>query len=181
MRRVAIAGALAPFFASIVFHLIGPHAQAVTGQQVHRPALVFDQYLIDLGAIKPTKYAYATFAFANSGKETVRVKDLQPSCGCLSPRLEKREYQPGEQGQFLVRIMVPNEAPGPKEYTIGVAVFGRSEEYDPRLDSIVRVEARRLRTKLDEYYAGGGRHDPIVIEMPRGSYVPTFARRAPAA
>jgi adenylate cyclase len=83
--------------------------------------------------------------------------------------------------RFVVERALAGEADQVKEYTIGVAVFGRSEEYDPRLDSIVRVEARRLRTKLDEYYAGGGRHDPIVIEMPRGSYVPTFARRAPAA
>ena len=80
--------------------------------------------------------------------------------------------------RYVVERAMAGESDHVKEYTIGVAVFGRSEQYDPRLDSIVRVEARRLRTKLDEYYASAGREDPIVIEMPRGAYVPTFERRA---
>jgi adenylate cyclase len=80
--------------------------------------------------------------------------------------------------RYVVERAIAGESDQVKEYVIGVAVFGRDEQYDPRLDSIVRVEARRLRTKLDEYYAGSGRHDPIVIEMRRGAYVPAFSRRA---
>ena len=80
--------------------------------------------------------------------------------------------------RYVVERALAGESDQVKEYVIGVAVFGRDEQYDPRLDSIVRVEARRLRTKLDEYYAGSGRHDPIVIEMRRGAYVPAFSRRA---
>jgi TolB-like protein len=80
--------------------------------------------------------------------------------------------------RYVVERALAGEIDQVKEYTIGVAVFGRSEQYDPRLDSIVRVEARRLRTKLDEYYAGAGRDDPILIEMRRGAYVPAFDRRA---
>ena len=56
-------------------------------------------------------------------------------------------------------------------------MFDRKEPYDPRLDSIVRVEAGRLRSKLDEYYANGGVGDAIRISLPRGSYVPVFDRR----
>lgn len=82
--------------------------------------------------------------------------------------------------RYVVDRALAGESDQVKEYTIGVAVFGRSEEYDPRLDSIVRVEARRLRTKLDEYYAAAGRADPIVIEMRRGAYVPAFERRTAA-
>ena len=82
--------------------------------------------------------------------------------------------------RYVVERALAGESDQVKEYVIGVAVFGRDEQYDPRLDSIVRVEARRLRTKLDEYYAGSGRHDPIVIEMRRGAYVPAFSRRATA-
>lgn len=82
--------------------------------------------------------------------------------------------------RYIVERAVAGESDQVKEYVIGVAVFGRDEQYDPRLDSIVRVEARRLRTKLDEYYAGDGRTDPIVIRVPRGSYTPIFERR-PAA
>jgi TolB-like protein len=76
--------------------------------------------------------------------------------------------------RFVVGRALAGEGDQVKEYVIGVEVFKRDAEYDPRLDSIVRVEARRLRTKIDEYYAGPGREDPIVIRIPRGSYVPTF-------
>src|SRR5688572_18797552 len=48
-----------------------------------------------------------------------------------------------------------------KEYSIGLEVFGKPETFDPRLDSIVRVEARRLRLMVDRYYASEGRHDPV--------------------
>jgi tetratricopeptide (TPR) repeat protein len=65
-----------------------------------------------------------------------------------------------------------------KEYLIGVDVFGRSAEYDPRVDPVVRVEAGRLRTKLGQYYAGPGHDDRIVIDLPKGSYVPEFRRQA---
>jgi TolB-like protein len=83
--------------------------------------------------------------------------------------------------RYVVERALAGESDQVKEYVIGVAVFGRDEQYDPRLDSIVRVEARRLRTKLDEYYADEGRDDPVVIRIPRGSYSATFERRPPTA
>jgi adenylate cyclase len=83
--------------------------------------------------------------------------------------------------RYVVERTLAGEGDQIKEYVIGVAVFGRGDDYDPRLDSIVRVEARRLRTKLDEYYAADGRDDALVISMPRGSYSPTFEQRSPQA
>lgn len=69
-----------------------------------------------------------------------------------------------------------------KEYVIGREVFDRDGAYDPRTDPIVRVEARRLRKKLDEYYAGTGAQEPIRIAYPKGSCVPEIAARpAPAS
>lgn len=59
-----------------------------------------------------------------------------------------------------------------KEYLIGVEVFDRPSSYDPRVDPIVRVEARRLRSKLKAYYAGDGNNDPVRIEFRTGSYAP---------
>ena len=53
-------------------------------------------------------------------------------------------------------------------------VFDRTSEYDPNVDAIVRVEARRLRAKLKEYYEGPGRNDPVLIGLRPGSYVPIF-------
>ncbi|HZT31998.1 MAG TPA: tetratricopeptide repeat protein [Bryobacteraceae bacterium] len=61
-----------------------------------------------------------------------------------------------------------------KEYVIGVEVFDRSATYDPRIDPIVRVEARRLRAKLCRYYETDGRGDRLRIEFPTGAYVPRF-------
>ena len=65
-----------------------------------------------------------------------------------------------------------------KESIVGVAVFSRPPDYDPRLDPIVRVEARRLRSRLAEYYVGAGADDPVRIELPRGTYAPVFRREA---
>ena len=61
-----------------------------------------------------------------------------------------------------------------KEYLLGVEVFDRGQDFDPRLDPIVRVEAGRLRGKLQEYYEGGGQSDPVRIVFRKGSYAPTF-------
>jgi adenylate cyclase len=79
--------------------------------------------------------------------------------------------------RYVVERALAGETDQIKEYAIGVDVFGRNGAYDPRLDSIVRVEARRLRGKVDEYYAGQGAHDPVVIRLRRGSYVPAFEHR----
>lgn len=61
-----------------------------------------------------------------------------------------------------------------KEYTIAVEVFDRPESFDPKSDSIVRVEARKLRLSLDKYYDTEGRSDSIRIELPKGGYVAQF-------
>jgi TolB-like protein/Tfp pilus assembly protein PilF len=61
-----------------------------------------------------------------------------------------------------------------KETVIGAAVFGREAAYDPKIDPVVRVEARRLRAKLQEYYSGAGQFDPVRIDLPKGSYVPSW-------
>ena len=68
-----------------------------------------------------------------------------------------------------------------KGYTIGVHALGRGESFDPQTDPIVRVEAGRLRRALARYYAGAGSTDPLVIELPRGGYVPTFRALTPSA
>jgi len=65
-----------------------------------------------------------------------------------------------------------------KESSIGVAVFDRAPSYDPKSDPIVRVEARRLRGKLDQYYTGEGKEDPVFITVPKGGYAPVFMDRA---
>src|ERR1044072_8595836 len=68
-----------------------------------------------------------------------------------------------------------------KGYTIAVEALGRAENFDPQADPIVRVEAMRLRRALTRYYENGGKHDPVVIALPLGNYVPMFRRVAPLA
>ena len=79
--------------------------------------------------------------------------------------------------RFVSERSIAGEGERLKEYVIGVEVFDRDERYDPRIDSIVRVEAGRLRTKLEQYYQGVGRNDAIVIRLEKGSYAPTFESR----
>ena len=79
--------------------------------------------------------------------------------------------------EFIVERTLSGEASEIKEYTVALAVYGRREDYDPKTDSIVRVEAGRLRHRLSEYYATDGAHDPVVVELPKGSYVPVFRQR----
>jgi len=76
--------------------------------------------------------------------------------------------------QFLVAHAYGTEAESLKEYTIGVEAFGRPMDFDPKTDPIVRVQTHRLRQKLREYYDTDGRHDPILIEIPKGHYLPTI-------
>lgn len=61
-----------------------------------------------------------------------------------------------------------------KEYSIGVDAFGLSYSFNPQDDPRVRVEARRLRKKLEQYYKSAGALDSIIINIPTGSYIPLF-------
>src|ERR1700704_1585840 len=76
--------------------------------------------------------------------------------------------------EFVVRETLAGRQDGLKEYLLGCQVFGRRPDYDPRHDGIVRVQATTLRKRLEKYYLAEGASDPVVIDLPRGGYVPTF-------
>ncbi len=80
--------------------------------------------------------------------------------------------------RFTVEYTLENRAAELKEYVIGVEVFDRRGKYDPRLDPVVRVEARRLRSKLAGYYEDEGKDDALRIDFPKGAYVPVFRNSA---
>jgi Tol biopolymer transport system component len=67
-----------------------------------------------------------------------------------------------------------------KETTIAVEVFKRAPDYDPKTDPIVRVHARRVRERLQEYYRTEGNDDAVLIDLPKGGYVPHISRKLPA-
>jgi tetratricopeptide (TPR) repeat protein len=81
--------------------------------------------------------------------------------------------------RFVVEAVLHNRQDRIKAYTIGVEVLRRDPKFDPQIDPIVRVEATRLRRAIERYYAGPGANDPLLIDLPRGSYVPTFRYREP--
>lgn len=68
-----------------------------------------------------------------------------------------------------------------KAYTIATEVFGRDPTFDPQVDSIVRIEAGRLRRSLERYYLTDGRVGRLRIDIPRGGYAPVFVSNEPAA
>ena len=74
--------------------------------------------------------------------------------------------------RFTVEAKLSGRDGEVKEYVIGREVFDRGDGYDPRIDPIVRVEARRLRSRLAEYYGGPGRDDALRLEYPKGGYLP---------
>ncbi|HYL38612.1 MAG TPA: hypothetical protein VEV17_22030, partial [Bryobacteraceae bacterium] len=92
--------------------------------------------------------------------------------------LSSAEFVRSERLSRFLRLVVELHLDGKdeeiKESLIGVEVFGRRPDYDPKRDSIVRTEASRLRARLFEYYAGGGKADPVIIDLPKGRYMPVF-------
>lgn len=92
---------------------------------------------------------------------------LSSACFARSERVSKLL-------RFLVERQLEGRAGELKESVIGVEVFGRKPDFDPKIDSTVRTEAVRLRARLSKYYATEGSQDPIVIELPKGGYVPSF-------
>jgi hypothetical protein len=81
--------------------------------------------------------------------------------------------------RFVVERSLEGDGQRLKGYTIAVEAFGRGADFDPQIDPIVRVEAGRLRQRLERYYAAEGACETVMIELPRGGYVPTFRWREP--
>jgi hypothetical protein len=77
--------------------------------------------------------------------------------------------------QFLTARAGDRSGESLKEYTIGVEAFSRPQDFDPKTDTIVRVQIHRLRQKLREYYESDGQLDPVLIEIPKGHYLPVFS------
>jgi len=103
----------------------------------------------------------------------------------LARILASRAFHQGDRLKRFLAFIVSEAIAGHrnelKEYVIGVQVFGKEESFDPRTDPIVRVQARRLRAKLEQYYREEGHGDALIVDLPKGGYAPVFARReAPA-
>ena len=83
--------------------------------------------------------------------------------------------------RFVVETTLEGNGERIKEYVIALEVFEKAEDYDPQADSTVRTEASKLRSRLARYYESEGRDDPVVVTIPKGSYVPKFEDRGNGA
>ena len=92
--------------------------------------------------------------------------------------LSSRTFHAAEGQKKFLRYAVEQTIAGRsnevKEYSVGVEVFERGQYFDPRLDNIVRAEARKLRSRLAKYYETEGEQDLVRIEFPSRGYIPTF-------
>ncbi len=105
--------------------------------------------------------------------------DTLAICAELARVLASPGFAHNDRLSRFLRFVVERHLEGKeheiKESVIGVEVFNRRSDFDPRQDSVVRTEAARLRSRLSEYYAGPGRSSTLRIEVPKGGYTPVFS------
>ena len=82
--------------------------------------------------------------------------------------------------EFVVEESLAGRASRIKAFTVGQAVFGGDDDFDPQANTIVRVEAGRLRRRIAQYYLTAGHGDAVTIDIPKGTYAPEFKRRGTA-
>jgi len=126
-----------------------------------------------------------------NGAEFARPSGAAPSREALiREQLERILASPGFLGanrrmrllRYLVEEVLEGRGDSIKELVIATEVFERAPNYDPQVDSLVRVEMGRLRSRLQEYYGRAGAGEPVRIEIPKGGYRPVFVfRDAPPA
>lgn len=112
-------GIAVPFLFAVMAQITGPRPSPVAAAPA-RPALAFDQYLVDLGPVAPSEEVRAHFDFTNRGRSNIAITELVPSCGCLQPEMKKKLYKRGESGTFVLRVQTANQNPGLKEYRVTV-------------------------------------------------------------
>ncbi len=120
-RKLLVLMALVPLGLAVAANWVNATPSPIDYQQTS-PALIFQQYLVNLGHIPSSskKHVSTRFIFKNGGKHPVTITELKPSCGCLQPRLSKKILQPGERGNFLLRVSTISEAPGKHDYFVTV-------------------------------------------------------------
>jgi TolB-like protein/Tfp pilus assembly protein PilF len=94
--------------------------------------------------------------------------------------LDSRTFRAAHAQRRFLRYVVEEYLAGRgdmlKEFAVGLGAFERGDGFDPRVDPIVRTEARKLRARLAKYYAGEGSGDLVRIDLPKGAYLPAFYR-----
>ncbi len=121
-------------------------------------------------------------------KTTPVPKLLPPSDKNISRQLQRMLNSPGFHAspqqvaflEFVVNKTLTGKAAEIKGYSVATEVFGRGPDFDQSVDPVVSIQASRLRRALERYYLTAGKHDPIRIIIPRGTYVPKFIEQFPS-
>src|ERR1700746_333358 len=112
---------------------------------------------------------------------TAPVDERQQFLGAIDRLVKSQALHSSESLCKLLRYLADQSLQNPgtpiKEYQIATEVFGRPSDFDPHSDSAIRVQGGRLRVKLTDYYASEGSADPIIVELPKGSYTLAFRQR----
>ncbi len=99
----------------------------------------------------------------------------------LNRILSNDEFERSPKISKFLNFVVSETLAGKKNYikahTVAISVFDKDEKFDPQLDPLVRVNAVRLRRMLGQYYSSDGNNDDVIIDIPKGSYVPIFHYR----
>ena len=117
--------------------------------------------------------------------EVMSAETPPPTPAAIAEQLDRilssAAFRRAERSSALLRYFVEQvtnkRSEQLKEYTLGTDVLQRGADFDPRTDPIVRAEASRLRTRIEDYYRTEGRSDSVIVTLPKGGYVPQFTRR----
>jgi hypothetical protein len=141
-----------------------------------RPALVFDRYHVNLGEVEPRPLHEVHFIFENHSDKTVKVTDLKPSCGCLTPKVvtlngkgayvDCREFAPGQVGVLAMGIRPAKELPGPKDLNVVM----QYDDGQPRTETLVFqlvLPQKKLTVIPNElyFYQLSGNGDSRLVEV----------------
>lgn len=118
------------------------------------------------------------FADSESDAESPAESDIRVQVAQIlsSPDFDVPD-RAGKLLTYVVEETISGRADRLKAYSVATEVFGRSSSFDPQADPVVRIEASRVRRALERYYLTAGKDDPVVITIPKGGYVPSFAWR----
>ena len=122
----------------------------------------------------------------NHGVDGPSKAQSQPSADDVRAQLERLVASPDFDApararkflRYIVEETLAGRADRIKAYSVGTEVFERDANFDAQSDPVVRIEAGRLRRALEHYYLVPGLSDPVIIDIPKGAYIPHFTLRA---
>lgn len=131
--------AMLPVVFGLGFQAAGPRPQTMEVGKA-RPPLAFHQYMVNLGDVPVQRSHGANFSFTNRGEETIQLRRLETSCGCLTQQFEQDIISPGENGRFKLWIQTASQSPGSKQYTCQ-AIYGPVDKPDVeyKADLVFRI------------------------------------------